>query len=66
MPKETSEEVALLASKYMDFEPEDLINIIVDVLAFADGQPGYEFQNLCKDIRTLAASVLSQRSDAED
>ncbi len=61
MPKkETSAEVSAIAAKYMEFSPADLINIITDVLQFADGQPGFEFRNLCKDIRTLAASCLSQ------
>jgi hypothetical protein len=56
MPKETSEEVAAIAAKYIDFDED----------AFLDAEGTYGLDIICKDIRTLAASCLSQRSDADD
>lgn len=51
MPKETSEEVAKLAATYINITGEELFNMT----------DGHGFEGIAEDIRTLAASCLSQR-----
>lgn len=64
MPKETSEEVAKIAGQYADVTPEELLEDLgTQLAAGAVNLHTYLFM-LAKDIRTLAASALSQRSDA--
>lgn len=68
MPKETSEEVAKLAGEYLHFYPADLVADFGHACAtgFSD-KPKEYLKKLCEDIRTLAASCLSQAEpDADD
>lgn len=67
MPKETSEEVAELASRYLGFNTEELENGLVKAFVSSEWNAFKSWKDgLCCDIRTLAASCLSQRSDADD
>ena len=47
MPKQSSPEMSTLASKYINIQPGDMPNPL-------------DMEQLCADLRSLAASVLSQ------
>lgn len=65
MSKETDEEVAVLASSYIKYIPSIFAEEFGS--AFAEGRIKEFVQDLTADIRTLAASCLSQAEpDADD
>lgn len=62
MPDEkTSAEIASLASKYLNFSTRNFTDILA--AALTDPHPSYNIKELCADIRSLAASALTQAED---
>lgn len=59
--KETSAQVSELASKYIDFTTEDLMTDFGNACSTGFFHKPFEYlEKLTSDIRTLAASCLSQ------